>query len=199
MRPSEEESRQSLEQAFVDVETTPGFEVFERRELGDAADRPTQADLAVEFGVSSSRPGQMEAVVRRRLAQRMREPAWPIRLATEQLREELGAVAQPQEVDEVLASLDASLSSKSKGPAHRRRKLLLWLCDYRIDGEWVLGPDIERLTDVVLKAVADGEETNLDTACRHLTLLGVREEVQLPWILSRVGFRIVAGRIVRLG
>lgn len=77
--------------------------------------------------------------------------------------------------------------------------MLLHLCDYRIDGEWVLGPDIERLTDVILEAVATGEETNLDVACRHLASLGVREEVQLPWILSRVGFRIIDERIVRLG
>jgi hypothetical protein len=198
VRPSEEEARQSLEQAFVELEATPGFRVFERRELGNAAERPTQVELAAELGLSRSRPGQMEAFVRRRLEQRMREPAWPIRLAAEQLRETLGAVALPKELEEAFADLDPGPSLEPNSSPYRR-KLLLWLCAYRIDGEWVLGPDIERLTDVILEAVANGEETDLDTACRHLTLLGVREEVQLQWILSRVGFRIVDERIVALG
>jgi hypothetical protein len=124
----------------------------------------------------------------------MREPSWPIRLPTEQLREELGAVGWLKELDEAFANLDSGPSLESKGQQHRRN-LLLQLCGYRIDGEWVLGPDIERLTDVILQAVASGEEPGLDHAYRHLALLGVREEVRLPWILRRVGFRIIEGQV----
>jgi len=141
IRPAEEESHQSLERAFLELEAIPGFEVFQRRTLSDAAERPTLAELAAELGVSSSRPGQMETVVRRRLTQRMREAAWPIRLATEQLRETLGAVARLREFEEAIADLDPGPSLEPKGSPHRR-KLLLHLCDYRIDGEWVLGPDM---------------------------------------------------------
>jgi hypothetical protein len=46
--------------------------------------------------------------------------------------------------------------------------------------------------------VASGEESNFDTASRHLALLGVREEVQLPWILSRHGFRLLHDQVVAL-
>jgi hypothetical protein len=197
IRPSEEESRQSLEQAFVELEATPGYKVFERRELGEGAERPTQAELAAELGLSTSRPGQMEAVVRRRLEEQMRDPASPLRLAAEHLREKLGAVGRLEELDDAFANLDPGPSLKANGDPHRR-KLILHLCDYRVDGEWILGPDVERLTDIILEGVANGVETDLDTACRHLARLGVREKVQLQWILSRVGFRIIDEQVVAI-
>jgi hypothetical protein len=91
IRAPEDESRQSLEEAFIELEGTPGFRLFVRRQLEEVAERPTLAELADELGVSRSRIGQMEASVRRRLERRMQEPTWPIRLAAEQLRERLGA------------------------------------------------------------------------------------------------------------
>jgi hypothetical protein len=197
IRPRTDQPCPSLEQAFIELEETPGFRTFERRQLDDPADRPTLAELAEELGTSSSRQGQLEASVRRKLARQMQVPTWPIRLAVEELREMLGTVAGSNELDKAFASLDSGTLQEPSGHS-RRRRLLLWLCDYRIDGEWILSPDIERLTAIILDAVASGENTGFDTASRHLSLLGVREDVQLPWILSRSGFRLIDDKIVPL-
>jgi hypothetical protein len=68
----------------------------------------------------------------------MREPDWPIRLAAEQLRERLGAIARSDELYEAFADLDPGRSLEPGAHAHRRA-LLLWLSDYRVGREWVVG------------------------------------------------------------
>jgi hypothetical protein len=192
---SETEFRRSLESAFLKLEAMAGFTVFKRRHPKGSAKPPSLSALAREMDVTRSRVEQLEASVQRKFARGMKDPDWPIRLATEQLRERLGTVARSGELDDAFASLDPGHSA---GPNTKalRRALLLQLCDYRVGEEWVVGPDIESLTDVILAAVANGERTDLDAVSRHLTLLGVREEMQLGWILSRGGFRIMDDRIV---
>lgn len=193
---SEEQSLSSLGHAFHELEETPGFIVFTRRCDETLARRPALEEFARELGVSRSRVGQIEASFKQRLERQMREPDWPIRLAAEELRDRLGAVARRDELDRAFAELDPGQVLKP-GVHQQRRALLLWLCNYRVGDEWVLGPDIESLTDIILTSVADGEQTDLDAASRHLARLGVREELQLVWILSRSGFRIIDGQIVR--
>jgi len=192
---SEGQARFGLEHAFVELEKTPGFTVFRQRRLARSARRATYRELAAELGVTRSRIGQLGASFERELELQMREPDWPIRLAAEQLRERLGAVARSEELDGVFSDLDPNQVLEPRVHPHRR-ELLLWLCDFRVGDEWILGPDIEALTDIVLAAVADREHADLDAASRHLAQLGVREEMQLRWIVSRTGFRIVDGRIV---
>lgn len=187
--------RSSLEGAFLELEAMAGFSVFERRHPKNSAKPPSLSALAREMDVTRSRVEQLEASVQRKFARGMKDPDWPIRLAAEQLRERLGAVARSGELDDAFANLDPGHPAGPRTKA-LRRALLLWLCDYRVAEEWVVGPDIESLTDVVLAAVANGEQTDLDAVSRHLTLLGVREEMQLGWILSRGGFRIIDRRIV---
>ena len=195
---SEEESSYGLKDAFVEVEAAPEFSVFKRRQLEDRALRPTLVELAGELGVSKNRVGHIETSFKRKLARRMQEKDWPIRHAAEQLREILGAVARSEELDGAFAELDRN-DTFAPGAHDHRRALLLWLCDYRTDQDWILGPDIEGLTDVILAAVAKSKHADLEAATRQLTLLGVREEMQLGWILSRVGYRIVDSRIVPAG
>lgn len=189
------DTRVDLEGAFTELEATAGFPVFRRRRLEGATRRPTLAELAKERGVTGSRIQQMEASVKQQLAQEMRKPDWPLRLAVEELRERLGAIARPGELDDAFAYLDPRHSLQLRTGTHRGA-LLLWLGGYKVDEQWVVGPDIEKLTDVILAALANGEQADLNTVGRHLTLLGVREEMQLGWILSRGGCRIIDDQIV---
>jgi hypothetical protein len=73
-----------------------------------------------------------------------------------------------------------------------RIALVLSIGNYHSSGEWILGPDIASLTDLVLRAVAEDDRPDLDRAARQLSLLGVREEMQLPWIMSRYGLADIA-------
>jgi hypothetical protein len=191
---SEEESRSDFEHAFVELEAVPGFSVFRQRQL-EGSVSPTMVELAGEMGLAHTRVAQLEKSFKRKLTRHMQEEDWPIRLAADQLCETLGAVAHSNELDEAFANLDRGHTLELPTHAHRRA-LLLWLCDYRTEMEWILWPDIEDLTDVILAAVAKRERSELDAATRHLTRLGVRDGIQLRWILSRVGYRIVDDQIV---
>jgi hypothetical protein len=183
-----------LAQAFETIEGHPGFLILKRRRLDEGKPTPFD-DLAAEQGVSYQRVQQIFARIRALLAQQMRNGDWPIRIAVDEVRRRLGSVARPGELDEVFAALDHSGEALPPHMPHRRA-LLLWLGDYRLTEEWVLGPDIELLTKVILSSFADSGSASLDAANRQLSLLGIREELQLPWILSQRGFRIIDGELV---
>lgn len=186
---------QDLLSAFEDLEQAPGFDVVKRRQL-DPGRPPALAVVAAERGISSQRASALQATFRKRLARQMQDDRWPIRVAAEEIRERLGALARTDELDGAFATIDPDGSTIPEAFPHRRA-LLLQLADYRISGEWVLGPDIESLTRVVLSVVVDSESANLDAVGRHLSRLGVREELQLRWIVSRWGFRVIDGELVR--
>lgn len=191
---TEQDATPPLAQAFEKLEGTPGFLTFKRRRL-DAGIPPSFADLATEQGVSSERVRDTDAKIRSVLSKRMREGEWPLRVAVDEMRRHIGSVARPAELSETFAVLDPDGKTL---PEHRRhrRALLLWLGGYRQTEEWVLGPDIECLTKVILSGLADSGSASLDRAERHLALLGVRKELQMPWILSQYGFRIIDGELV---
>jgi hypothetical protein len=125
----------------------------------------------------------------------MREDEWPLRVAVDEMRRQIGSVARPAELSEAFAMLDPDGKTLPQHPPYRRALLLL-LGGYRQTEEWVLDPDIECLTKVILSGLADSGSASLDRAGRQLVLLGVREELQIPWILSQYGFRIIAGELV---
>jgi hypothetical protein len=182
--------------AFEELEKMPSFDVLKRRQL-DPGKAPSLAALAAERGLSKERIRQMQATIRGLLESQTRDDFRPIRVAAEAIRDRLGAVARTGELDAVFAAFDpAGIALPAVLP--HRRVLLLQLADYRASGQWTLGPDIESLTRVVLETLADSESTDLGTVGRHLSRLGVREELQLPWIVHQWGFRIVDGRVLRL-
>lgn len=191
---SEEPAQPSLAAAFAELEATTGFSTFRRRRL-DAAQSPSFTALGSEDGVSSERARQLDAKIATLLERRMRTADWPLRTAVDELRAQLGAVARPGELSAAFERIDSGGGALPAEPAHRRA-LLLWLGRYRVEEEWVLGPEIEELTDVVLGVVADSGPDSLYGALRQLGWLGVRDELQLPWILSRFGFRIIDGELV---
>lgn len=187
------EEAASLASAFEQLEATPGFSTFKGRRLQGTPGQ-SFASLAAQQGVSIERARQLDARIAALLERSMRATGWPLRDAVDALRARLGSVARPSELEAAFAGLDQDRSILEEAP--HRRALLLWLGRYRVEEEWVLGPDIEALTAVILNAVADSGERTLDRALRQLALLGVRESVQLPWIVSRFGFRVIDGELV---
>lgn len=183
--------RHGLAAAFEELEAKPSFASFRARQL-EPAPRPSARQLGAEVGVSHQAIFGREANIEARLRKSMRRDDWPIRIAVEDLRARLGAVALPWELPRALARIDGGGGALGEGMAHRRA-LLIRLAEYRVGEEWVLGPDIESLTDVVLTAVWESEERGPDAVARHLTALGVREEMQPAWIFSRPRSRIAPG------
>lgn len=188
--PLSEPRRRGLIRAFEEIEQMRGFEVFKRRQL-TAGEPPTPAAIAEELGVTRTRIYRLAEGMDSALAKRMRNSEWPLRIAAEEMRSRLGAVARPDELPGVLAAIDPG-GLALPGDRPQRSALLLWLADYQVSGEWILGPDIVALTDVVLTAVSEGGSANLDRVGRQLLWLGVREELQLQWIMSRRGL-VAAG------
>jgi hypothetical protein len=193
---AEDATPESLVVAFEELEAKRGFEIFARRRLsGD--NRPTVRALAADRGLSRSRVGQLEVAIQRLLSKSMRTVGWPIRVAVEDLQGHLGSVARPEELKTAFSAVDPGGRALPAYLPHRR-VLLLQLGGYRVSKEWVLGPNIESITTCVLEAVVKDGTAGLDTVGRHLSRFGIREELQLPWILSRHGFRIVDGAVVPL-
>jgi hypothetical protein len=181
----------SLAMAFEELEARGSFAIFRRRHL-EASPRPSFAQLARELGVTHQAARSKGMTMEALLKKSMQNADWPIRITVEKLHNRLGTVARPGELSGALAELDPD--RRTLEPAHRQ-VLLIYLAEYRVGSEWVLGPDIESLTDVVLATLAGSGSDALARVGRHLTALGVREELQLPWIVSRHGFRIVAGEL----
>src|SRR5262249_9703994 len=152
-------------------------------------------NLAAEQSVSKQQAYAAEAKIRSVLSKRMRKDEWPLRVAIDEMRRQIGSVARPVELSEAFAALDPDGKTLTE-QLHHRRALLLLLGGYRQTEEWVIGPDIECLTKVILSGLANSGPASLDRAGRQLALLGVREELQMPWILSQYGFRIIDGELV---
>jgi Bacterial RNA polymerase, alpha chain C terminal domain len=184
----------ALANAFWELEQMPGFQTFRRRCL-DAGTPPTLAELATDEDLSRQAVSGRETRVRAALEKQMVDSDWPLRIAVDEIRHRLGSVAHLREVDDAFTALDSRGEALLRSAPHRRN-MLLWLADYRLDGEWLLGPDIESLTTVILSTFANSGSSSLDAAGRQLALLGVREEVQVPWILSQHGFRAIDGKLV---
>jgi hypothetical protein len=187
----------ALARAFEELESRRDFEVLRRRELlpGEA---PTLAAVASELGVTAERIRFMQTSIRRALVRHAQEEYRPIWAAAEAVRARLGAVSRPHEPDLAFEAIDPDGVALRASSPHRGALLLL-LADYRISGEWVLGLDIESLTRIVLLGLDDDEEgADLEAVRRHLSRLGIREEIQLPWIAHQHGFRIFDGRVFEL-
>lgn len=180
---------QDLAAAFEKLEGQAAFETFRQRRLEHP---PAHVrTLATELQVSPQLIYAREATIERALASGMRDKEWPIRIAVEKLRDHLGSVAHPQELGDAWAAIDADSRALPSDQPHRTA-LLLRLGEYRVTDHWILDRDIEELTRIVL-ATALGKD--VDAVARHLSRLGVREELQLPWLASRHGFRIIDGRL----
>ncbi len=181
--------------AFEELEAKRGFPLFVDRELND--ERTTLQALAAERGVTRAAVQAGAKAMRRLLLKKNRDGTWPIRIAADDLRSRLGSVARPDDLRRAFAALDPDGQTLPE-PVGHRRALLLWLCGYRVTDEWILEPEIESITDAVLEGLLRSGNTDLDVVCSHLARIQIREELQVPWILSRHGFRIIDGEVVPL-
>lgn len=190
--PPEPAGLDRLEGAFEKLESMASFEPFKQRRLEEPPARART--LAAQLQVSTQLIYAREGALERALASRMRDEEWPIRIAVEQLRARLGSVARPRELDDALAAIDVD-SRALPGHLPHRVALLLRLAEYRVTDDWVLDRDIDELTGAVLAAALRADFADVDAVARHLSRLGVREELQLPWLASRHGFQIIDGRL----
>jgi Bacterial RNA polymerase, alpha chain C terminal domain len=155
--------------------------------LGTPPTEPTDESLALEFRriEESSSFAALE----------LEDAGWSIRIAVDRLKGRLGAVARTSELRQALAELDPD-GDVLPDEMPQRSALLLRLAGYSVSDEWVLGSDIEDLTKTVLSTSVASRSIGLDAIERQLAELGVREELQLPWIISQYGFRIIDGELV---
>jgi hypothetical protein len=179
--------------AFEKLEGMAAFDTFKRRCLDNPPARAKT--LAAELRVSTQLIYAREATIERVLAAGMRDEDWPVRIAVEKLHAHLGSVARPQELDDVRTAIDGACRALPSHVPHRLA-LLLRLGEFRVTDQWILDRDIEDLTSTVLAAALANGSADVDAVGRHLSRLGVREELQLPWLASRHGFRIIDGRLV---
>jgi hypothetical protein len=186
---------QLLASAFEDLEQTPGFDLLRKRHLDP--NPPRLATLGAEVGLSKERVRQKLVIFDRLLSKRMQEDDWPVKVAADELARRLGSVARPNELNTACVAVDPDGRALPTSLPHRRA-LLLRLRGYVTDGDWILETEIERLTQAVLIASTDGDSASLEVVGRRLSRIGVREEVQLPWIVEQKGFRLIDGAIVRM-
>lgn len=188
------ERRMSLIQAFAGIEMPAAFEVFRLRYL-EPDSQPTQSQVAETLGISPARVPQHESSIRTLLLRQMQDEEWPLAVAVDDLRKRLGAVARPFELDEALAAIDLAGDVLPEGMPHRRA-LLLWLADLQVSSEWVSDREIEEIAEIVLSRLVEDGSADLDAVSRKLGRLGVREDLQLPWIVSRFGYRAFDGKLI---
>lgn len=191
---SADEEPIALEAAFVELEEMASFKTYEQRRLRPGPP-PTYRAMAAERGRSGSLMQSQEKDMERRLRQQLEDPDWPIAQAVGQLKKQLVSLAHPAELERALAALH-----RETGALHRempqRRALLLDLAQYRVTEEWILGPDVEKLTIAVINAFAGGESVEVEAVAPHLSTFGIREHLQLPWLAGQHGYRILDGRLV---
>ncbi|HXR31104.1 MAG TPA: DNA-directed RNA polymerase subunit alpha C-terminal domain-containing protein [Solirubrobacterales bacterium] len=185
----------SLANALASFEQTGGFLAFKRRHL-DPGKRPSLAAVGAELDVTPERVRQMQKAAWALLSRRMQQEDSPIRHAVERLHERLGSLASAAELKNALEEIDPLGEALPDGMPHRLTMLLL-LAEYHVSEEWVVGPDIEVLTNAVLSMLTESKSANLENIGRYLSRLGVREDLQLPWIRQPVRISIIDGDLVR--
>lgn len=184
----------ALPAAFDDLEGMAGFEVFQRRHL-QPGPPPTFRSIAEEIGQSrhaiAAHPGQIGRVIERRL----RDEAWPVGVAANHLKKRLGLLARPSELEEELATIHQATEALPK-EAPQCRALLLYVARYRETEEWILGPDVETVTTALINAFAEEDAADVERISTHLASFGIREHLQLPWLASQYGYRIIDGTLL---
>lgn len=184
-----------LADALAEVEAIGGFIAFRRRRLD--IDNPTQSKVAMELGVSGSRVSRLERAVHSKLSRKLRDNDWAITKAVSSLRERLGSLALLNDLDDILAAIDPAGAVLSDDLPHRR-VLLLDLAGYQVSGQWVLGPEIESLTQAILSDLTKEGQVDIESARQSLVRLGIKEVIQLPWIINQPDFRVVDGKLLRV-
>jgi len=185
-----------LAEALAQIERAVAFEAYRRRQLDPGAN-PTQSEVASDLGIPPERVAHYEKTIRVMLEKQMRKKQSALLAATVYLRERLGALARPQELNRALGELDPADTAFPEDMPHRRM-LLLSLAGFHSGAEWVVDVEIAGIVDALLKGLTESGPVDLDVIDRQLARLGFREGLRLPWIVSRPGFEVANGRLVRI-
>lgn len=200
--PTDIRRRHSLVAAFEALESADpeSCEIYRARRL--SPEKPTLQELADQYGVSRERIRQREAKVEKFIddaLQGTREsPIDPIGFAAKRVRAEFGPLATADETAAMGALVDPQGRALVDRP-DRMELLLLLAGGYRLDGSWLITPEIAEVTEAALASLTRGGHASLDDACHAMGQLGIRDVLQRPWIASRQGFRVVGDVVVLWG
>ncbi len=189
-------SWRDLASAFARIEQAVGFEAFRHRQL-DPGSHPTQAAVAAELGISPERVAHYEKAIRVVLAKQVRDRQSPFSIAVDYLKSRLGPLAQPQDLNEALATIDPAEKVMPESMP-QRRALLLRLAGLRLSSEWVVDVEMESIIEALLRGLTENGPVELEVLGGHLTRLGFRETLRLPWIAGQPGFQMLDNKLTRI-
>ncbi len=190
------EQQRRLSDAFDEIEAATGFEAFRRRKL-DPGKSPTQSEVAAALGLRPEQVPHYERAISEKLARQMRDEGSRLSIAVAALKDGIGVLARPADLDRTLAAIDPLERAMPRDAPHRRALLLSLAC-LRVTEDWVIDAEIEEIIDCLLKGATDSGPASLDVLDRQLDRLGMRKELRLPWLVSRSGYRIAEQRLMRV-
>jgi hypothetical protein len=191
------EHQRRLSDAFDEIEETTGFEAYRRRKL-DPGESPSQSEVAAALGLKPEQVPHYERAISRKLARQMRDEDSGLSVAVAALKEGIGALARPHDLERTLATIDPVKRAMPKD-APQRRALLLLLAGLRVTDEWITDVEIEEIVDALLKGLTESGPASLDVIDRQLGRLGVRQDLRLPWVIEHPAYRVVEKKLVRVG
>lgn len=191
------EHQRRLSDAFDEIEGAVGFEAFRRRKL-DPSESPSQSEVAAALGLKPEQVPHYEKAIREKLARQMRDEDSRLSAAVAALKDAVGALARPADLERTFAAIDPLERAMPKD-APQRRALLLLLAGLRVTDDWVIDVEIEEIVDALFKGLTESGPASLDVIDRQLGRLGVRGDLRLPWIVTRSGYRVVEQKLVRAG
>lgn len=195
--PSVHEYQRHLSEIFDEIEGATGFEALRRRKLDPDASS-TQSEVADALGLQPGQVAHYEKTIGEKLARQMRDENSPLLIAATALKDWVGALARSSDLERTFAAVDPFERAMPKD-APQRRALLLLLAGLRVTEDWIVDVEIEEIVDALLKGLTESGPASLDVIDRQLGRLGVRQDLRLPWVVGRAGYRVAEQRLFRVG
>lgn len=194
---SSHEYQRRLSETLDEIEGATGFEAFRHRRL-DLDASPTQSEVADAVGLKPGQVAHYEKAIDGKLARQMQDEDSPLFVAVAALKDRIGALARLPDLERTFAVVDPFERAMPKD-APQRRALLLLLAGLRVTDDWIVDVEIEEIVDALLKGLTEPGPASLDVIDRQLGRLGVRQDLRLPWVVGRSGYRVVEQKLVRVG
>jgi Bacterial RNA polymerase, alpha chain C terminal domain len=191
------ELQRRLSDAFDEIEGATGFEAFRRRNL-DPGKSPSQSEVAAALELKPEQVPHYERTIREKLARQMRDEDSRLSSAVTALKDGVGVLSRPSDLERTLAAIDPFERAMPKD-VPQRRALLLLLAGLRVTDDWVIDVEIEEIVDALFKGLTESGPASLDGIDHQLGRLGLREDLRLPWVVTRSGYRVVEQKLVRVG
>jgi hypothetical protein len=191
------QAQQRLADALDEIEGATGFEAFRRRNL-EPGERPSQSEVAAALGLKPEQVPHYERTLREKLERLMRDEDSQLSGAVAALKNGVGVFARPSDLERTLAAIDP-LERAMPEDAPQRRSLLLLLAGLRVTDDWIIDAEIEEIVDALLKGLTESGPVSLDVLDHQLGRLGVRQDLRLPWVVARSGYRVAEQKLARTG